>query len=194
MKKLMPLAAGVVASVLIVAAGCTTAQQQKLSDLAATAKVQVAQACAVVQPTLLDLSASLPSDVNLKLLADDNGKLCAAAQSLDPSSTQTLVNTLIPQSIGLVGLLPLDPAAQASIRLALGAASIALSNWLAVYGVPSHQLRPRRPPPRRRSLAYRCRRSRMPVIGSSNWPARPAVRSWPASTRPACRSASCVRR
>lgn len=137
MKKLMPLAAGIVASVLIFAAGCTTAQQQKLADVAATAKLQVAQACAVVQPTLLDLSASLPADANLKLLAEDNGKLCAAAQSLDPSSVQTLVNTLIPQSIGLVGLLPIDPGAQATIRLALGAASIALSNWLMVYGTPA---------------------------------------------------------
>ncbi|MBR8379765.1 hypothetical protein KDW20_28720 [Burkholderia cenocepacia] len=137
MKKLMPLAAGVVASVLIVAAGCTTAQQQKLADLAATAKVQVAQACAVVQPTLLDLSASLPNDESLKQLSDDNGKLCAAAQSLDPTSAQTLVNTLIPQAIGLVGMLSIDPAAQTSIRLALGAASIALSNWLVVYGTPA---------------------------------------------------------
>lgn len=136
MKKLMPLAAGVVASVLIVAAGCTTAQQQKLADLAANAKAQVAQACAVVQPTLLDLSASLPNDANLKQLAADNGEICAAAKALDPTSAQSLVNTLIPQAIGLVGMLPIDPAAQASIRLALGAASIALSNWLAVYGTP----------------------------------------------------------
>ncbi|RQZ78862.1 hypothetical protein DF056_20940 [Burkholderia cepacia] len=137
MKKLMPLAAGIVASVLIVAAGCTTAQQQKLADGAATAKVQVARACAVVQPTLLDLSATLPGDANLKQLAADNGQICAAAQALDVASAQSLVNTLIPQAIGLVGMLPIDPAAQASIRLALGAASIALSNWLAVYGTPA---------------------------------------------------------
>ena len=137
MKKLMPLAAGIVASVLIVAAGCTPAQQQKLADLATTAKVQVAQACAVVQPTLLDLSATLPADANLKQLAADNGQICAAAQALDATSAKSLVNTLIPQAIGLVGMLPIDPAAQASIRLALGAASIALSNWLVVYGAPA---------------------------------------------------------
>lgn len=137
MKKLMPLAAGIVASALIVVAGCTTAQQQKLSDLAAIAKVQVAQACAVVQPTLLDMSASLPADTNLKQLAADNGQICAAAQALDVASAQSLVNTLIPQAIGLVGMLPIDPAAQASIRLALGAASIALSNWLVIYGTPA---------------------------------------------------------
>ncbi|WP_175785373.1 hypothetical protein [Burkholderia ambifaria] len=137
MKKLMPLAAGIAASVLIVAAGCTAVQQQKLEQLAATAKVQVAQACAIVQPTLLDLSASLSADANLKLLAEDNGKLCAAAQSLDATSAQSLVSTLIPQAIGLVGLLPVDPGTQMTIRLALGAASIALSNWLVVYGAPA---------------------------------------------------------
>ena len=137
MKKLMLLAAGIVASVLIVAAGCTTAQQQKLADLAETAKVQVAQACAVVQPTLLDLSASLPADANLKQLAADNGQICSTAQALDATSAKSLVNTLIPQAIGLVGMLPIDPAEQASIRLALGAASIALSNWLVVYGTPA---------------------------------------------------------
>ncbi|KVW08490.1 hypothetical protein LGM63_05635 [Burkholderia cepacia] len=86
MKKLMPLAAGIVASALIVAAGCTTAQQHKLADVAATAKVQVARACAVVQPTLLDLSASLPGDANLKQLAADNSQICAAAQALDVAS------------------------------------------------------------------------------------------------------------
>lgn len=136
MKKLMLLAAGIVASVAFVA-GCTSAQQQNLAQLAATAKVQVAQACAVVQPTLLDLSASLPADANLTLLAEDNGKLCAAAAALDATNVQSLVNTVIPQAIGLVGLLPVDPGAQATIRLALGAASIALSNWLAVYGTPA---------------------------------------------------------
>jgi hypothetical protein len=133
MKKLMLLAAGIVASLFVVLAGCTTAQQQTFADLAANAKVQVAKACAVVQPTLLDLSASMPADVNLKLLATDNGRLCAAAASLDASSAQDLVDTVIPQAIGLVGLLPVDPATQGAIRLALGGASIALSNWLAVY-------------------------------------------------------------
>ena len=130
----MLLAAGIAASALVVMAGCTTAQQQDLTALAANAKTQVAKACAVIQPTLLDLSASMPADANLKLLAEDNGKLCSAAAALDSTSVQSLINTIIPQAIGLVGLLPIDPAAQASVKLALGAASIALSNWLVVYG------------------------------------------------------------
>jgi hypothetical protein len=90
-----------------------------------------------VQPTLLDLSASIPGDPNLALLAQDNGKLCAAVATLDPSNVESLVNTVIPQAIGLVSLLPIDSGTQATIRLALAAASIALSNWLAVYGQPT---------------------------------------------------------
>lgn len=135
MKKLMLLAAGFAASIAILA-GCTSAQQQNLATLAAQAQTNVVKACAIVQPTLLDLSASIPGDPNLALLAQDNGKLCAAVATLDPSNVESLVNTVIPQAIGLVSLLPLDSGTQATIRLALTAASIALSNWLAVYGTP----------------------------------------------------------
>ncbi|APR40052.1 hypothetical protein [Paraburkholderia sp. SOS3] len=135
MKKLMLLAAGLVASIAILA-GCTSAQQQNLATLAAQAQTNVVKACAVVQPTLLDLSASIPGDPNLALLAQDNGKLCAAVATLDPSNVQSLVNTVIPQAIGLLSLLPIDAGTRATIRLALGAASI-VSNWLAVYGTPT---------------------------------------------------------
>ncbi|PXW23427.1 hypothetical protein [Paraburkholderia caballeronis] len=141
MKKLMLLAAGVVLFALSVA-GCTTAQQQDLATLAAQAQTNVIKACAVVQPVLLDLSASIPADPNLALLATDNGKLCAAVATLDPTNVQSLVNTVIPQAIGLVSLLPIDAGTQTTIRLALGAASIALSNWLAVYGTPSTSTAP----------------------------------------------------
>jgi len=134
-KKLMLLAAGLVASVFF--AGCSTTAQQNLTALAAQAQTNAVHACAVIQPTLLDLSASIPSDPNLALLAQDNGKLCAAVANLDPSNVQSLVNTVIPQAIGLVSLLPIDSGTQVTIRLALGAASIALSNWLAVYGTPA---------------------------------------------------------
>lgn len=130
----MLLAAGFAA--LIVLAGCTSAQQQNIQTLAANAQTQAKNACAVVQPTLIDLAASMPTDANLKLLTTDNAQLCAAVGALDPTSVQNLVDTLIPQAIGLVGVLPVDPTTQVAIRLALGAASIALSNWLVVYGTP----------------------------------------------------------
>ncbi|TDV04701.1 hypothetical protein [Paraburkholderia caballeronis] len=136
MKKLMLLAAGLVLFALSVA-GCTPQQQQTLASLAAKAQTNVVKACAVVQPVLLNLSAAIPADPNLKTLTADNGKLCAAVATLDPTNVQSLVNTVIPQAIGLVALLPIDPATQNSIRLALGAASLALSDWLAVYGTPT---------------------------------------------------------
>jgi hypothetical protein len=115
-------------------AGCSTAQQQDLSTLAANAKVQVSKACMLVQPTLLDLNASMPGNLELQTLTADNAKVCAAVAALDPTNVQSLINTVIPEAIGLVSLLPMDPAKQDAIKLALGAASIALSNWMIVYG------------------------------------------------------------
>ncbi len=132
MKRIMLLVAGLV--VLALSAGCTVAQQQNLATLAANAKTQVKNACGIVQPVLLDLSASVPGDANLAKLSDDNVKVCAAVAALDPTNVQSLVNTVIPEAIGLVSLMPIDPATQTTIRIAMGAASLALSNWLNVYG------------------------------------------------------------
>ena len=135
MKKLMLLAAGIVLFAFS-AAGCTPAQQADVAALAATAQAKVTKACSVVQPVLLDLTASIPADPNLKQLADDNGKFCEAIATLDPTNVKDLIDTLIPQTIGLVALLPIDPLTQNAIRLALGAAQLALSNWLQAYGAP----------------------------------------------------------
>lgn len=130
----MLLAAGIAAS--LVMAACTPAQQQHVAELAATAQSKIVKACNVVQPQLLDLSASFPADPNLKLLAADNGKLCKAASSLDPTDVKSLVNTVIPEAIQLVSLLPLDAGTQNTLRLALGAASLALSDWLNAAPAP----------------------------------------------------------
>lgn len=132
MLKKLCLAAGFAALVALV--GCTAAQQQTIDAVAANAKAQVSQACTIVQPVLLNLSASVPGDANLALLAADNGKLCAAVTALDATSVQSLINTVIPQAIGLAALLPIDAATQTTVKIALGAASLALSNWLLVYG------------------------------------------------------------
>jgi hypothetical protein len=111
-------------------------QSPSLDTLAANAKSQIAQACMVVQPTLVDLKVSLPTDPNLALLVSSNAQLCAAASSLDPVNAQTLINTLIPQALTLVDLIPVDPGTKIAIRIALGAASVAISNWLMVYNQP----------------------------------------------------------
>lgn len=135
LKRALLLAVGVCALVSTVA--CTTAAQQNVATLAALAQSNVEKACTVVQPVLLNLSASIPGDPNLKLLATDNGQLCAAVASLDATNVQGLINTVIPSAIALVSLLPIDTATANTIRLALGAASLALSNWLAVNGTTS---------------------------------------------------------
>lgn len=114
--------------------GCTSQQQAQLAVLAANAKAKAANACMVIQPTLVDLAAAQPTNTTLATFRDDNAKLCAAVTSLDATSVQSLVNTSIPQLITLTNLLPIDPAQKSAIQLALTAASIALSNWLTVYG------------------------------------------------------------
>lgn len=135
MKKLMLLAAGVLLLAFSIAA-CTPAQQADVAALAADAQAKVTKGCNVMQPVLLDLTASIPGDPNLKTLADDNGKFCAAIATLDPTNVRDLIDTLIPQAIGLVALLPIDPLTQDAIRAALGAAQLALSTWLQAYGLP----------------------------------------------------------
>lgn len=135
LKRALLLAVGVCALVSTVA--CTTTAQQNVATLAGLAQSNVEKACTVFQPVLLNLSASIPGDPNLKLLATDNGQLCAAVASLDATNVQRLINTVIPSAIALVSLLPIDTATANTIRLALGAASLALSNWLAVNGTTS---------------------------------------------------------
>lgn len=137
MKKLLCIAAGFAVAAALTLAGCTTAQQANVAALAAVAQTKVEKACAIVQPTLLDLAASIPTNSGLQKLSEDNGKLCTAVVTLDASSVQDLVNSVIPQAIGLVTLLPIDASAQLTIRVALGAASIALSNWLSATTSPA---------------------------------------------------------
>ncbi|HEY1999919.1 hypothetical protein [Paraburkholderia sp.] len=135
MKRMLLIAAGLVASIAI--AACTPQQQQTLASLAAAAQFQAKNACSIVQPVLLNLQALLPGDDTVAQLADDNGDLCKAVATLDPTNVGSLINTAIPEMIGLVALLPVDPATATAIRLGLGAASLALSNWLLMYGTPA---------------------------------------------------------
>lgn len=122
------------AAALVGLGACTTAQQTNVQAAAKNAQLKVEQACTVVQPTLVDLSASMPNDVNLQLLVKDNAAFCAAVTNLDASTVSALVNTTVPSMITLVGLLPIDPATRTAIDLGLGAASVALSQFLMVYG------------------------------------------------------------
>ena len=134
MKRTLLIGACLVASIAF--GGCTAEQQQTLASLAAGAQKQAKNACGIVQPVPRNLQASLPGDGAVAQLTDDNGKLCKAVASLDPTDVSSLVNTAIPEMIGLVALLPVDPGTATGIRIALGAASLALSNWLITYGAP----------------------------------------------------------
>jgi hypothetical protein len=140
MKRVLLIAAGLVATIAF--AGCTSQAQQTIESIASNARGKALKACGLIQPALLDLSALVPADLNLKLLADDNGKLCTAVAQLDATNVKSLVDTIIPQAIGLVSLLPIDTASATAIKLALGAASLALSNWLDVYSAPTQTAAP----------------------------------------------------
>lgn len=126
----------VLALVSIALAACTAAQQADVTKLAATAQTNARSACALVQPTLADIAAAYPGDAKAATLAADNGKICAAVAALDPASVQTLVNTTIPEAIGLVGAFVTDRAKAQQIQSALGVLSLALSNWLAFAAQP----------------------------------------------------------
>lgn len=135
MKKLL------LAVVVLALAACTVAQQQTASDAVTKAKTQIANACLVVQPTLVDIQASMAAAPDAQkaivaMVVTDNAKICAGASSVDAASAQSLVNSVIPEVIAGLALLPIDPATKMTIQIALGAASVALSNFLVVYGQP----------------------------------------------------------
>lgn len=118
-------------------AACASAPQGDANALASNAKTQITNACLVIQPTLLNLTASMPNDKNLEAFTKANGEFCMAVNTLDYSSAMNLVNTLIPQLVSMVGSLPVDDGTKTTMRIALGASSVAISQWLIVYGQPT---------------------------------------------------------
>ncbi|QGZ56771.1 hypothetical protein [Paraburkholderia acidiphila] len=145
MKKLMLLAAGVLALALSVA-GCSTAQQQSAAQVAAKLKTDALNACGVVQPTLLSLQAlANPAPgaaatlltgqaVVINALVSTNAQVCASVGNVDPANVIALVNTSIPAAIQVVNAIPtLDPATKAAATGALLVFQTALSTALAIY-------------------------------------------------------------
>ncbi|WP_250519506.1 hypothetical protein [Caballeronia sp. NCTM1] len=131
-----------VALVVLALAACTTAQQQTAADAIAKAKVQIANACLVVQPTLVNLQAGLSASpaaqqALIATVVSDNAAFCAAASNVSAASAQSIISTTIPELIKAIALLPIPDADKLTIQIALGAASVALSNFLAVYGQPA---------------------------------------------------------
>ena len=134
MFKKLCLAAGLVAALAF--AGCANAPQ-----VAGNFQVQVAKACAVVQPTLLSVQAMTVSDPTQQVIIGQvvklNGSVCAANASVDPSNVFALVNTSIPAAVQVIALLPIDEAAKSGAQIGLMAFQVALSAALAQYGTPA---------------------------------------------------------
>lgn len=119
---------------LVAMTACTSVQQQDASKLLTQAKAQIANACAVVQPTLVNVQAAYPNDAIVAEVVSANGAFCSGIASVDQTNAQTIINTVIPKLIGAISALPLPAADKTTAQIALGAASVALSNFLVVYG------------------------------------------------------------
>jgi hypothetical protein len=133
----MLLAAGLVALV----AGCASTGTQSPAQIAAAVQVQVAKACAVVQPTLLSVQAmtvqSAPEQAVLAQLVKDNAAVCSGGATIDATTVASLINTSIPAAIQVVTLLPIDPAAKTGVQIGLIAFQTALSAAIAQYSAPA---------------------------------------------------------
>ena len=126
--------AGLFIAACFLVGACTTQQQQDASKLLTQAKMQIANACSVVQPTLVDVAAAYPTDAKVAQVVAANGAFCSGVSSVDQTNAQTIINTTIPQLISAISALPITADKKATIQIALGAASVALSNFLIVYG------------------------------------------------------------
>ncbi|WP_321896067.1 hypothetical protein [Paraburkholderia heleia] len=120
MKKLMLLAAGVVASIFF--AGCATNGANALPMLVVTPQKLVTDFCPVVNADLKAIAASPLLNASQKLLLTGdpsdptkpgiiaiNASVCSAGGIIDVTNLQTLNNTAFPALITLVGALPMLP-------------------------------------------------------------------------------------
>lgn len=121
-------------ALVFVIAACTTTQQQNATQLLTQAKQQIANACAVVQPTLVNVAAAYPGNEQVIGAVAINGEFCAGVASVDQTNAQTIINSTIPKLISAISALPISQADKTTVQIALGAASVALSNFLIVYG------------------------------------------------------------
>lgn len=133
---LLKLAMAIVAGAATITA-CTTTQQAQITALATNAVAKAGQACQFIQPTLVTLQTAMPNDANVATLVTDNAALCKAFAALDPTNGATLINTLIPQAMTIVDLIPINSDQKSTIKILLVAASAAITNWLVVVSPQS---------------------------------------------------------
>lgn len=144
MKKMLPLAAGVVLSALFALAGCATNAPVKLIPPAQLVK----DFCPIVNADLKLLAASpllsasqqqalngVPGDPTRPGIIAVNNAVCAAGGAIDATDIQTLNDTAFPALIGLVSALPMLPN-QPAILLGLTLAQPIL-NQIAAQVLPA---------------------------------------------------------
>lgn len=142
MKKLMLLAAGIVASIAFIA-GCATNGVVAPPKLIVTPQQLATDFCPVVNADLKVIAASTLLTASQKLLLNGdptdptnpgiiaiNASVCAAGGMIDVTNLETLNNTAFPALITLVGALPMLPN-QPVILLALTLAQPILNQVLA---------------------------------------------------------------
>jgi hypothetical protein len=125
------------AALCVAFAGCASQPSQTPAQIAANVHTQVVKACAVIQPTLLSLTAmqaQLPADVQADLgKAQPIVASVCSAPAVQIASAQDLVNVAVPLAIKIISASPMKDADKTTAEIALTAASVALSAALAQY-------------------------------------------------------------
>lgn len=141
MKKMLLLAAGIVASVALLA-GCNGTSPSKPAPTAAELLSQmhtaVTKACNVAQDTLpsaIAMQSQLPADQQaiVDKVSKGVGDFCAAHDTISVASVRDFVKTSIPGVIKIVNVSTLDPTTKADINVALVVFSAALSSAVSNF-------------------------------------------------------------
>ncbi|MBJ9593252.1 hypothetical protein [Burkholderia seminalis] len=138
MKKLMLLAAGIVASASILS-GCQSFGSVQQSPAQIAAVLCPATNSAITQITAFNaaMAATLPAASSANATIEKTVKpivngACAAGATITSTSVQALVTQGIPAIAGVVAALPLPPTTQAAIQAGFAAAELAV-NLVGTY-------------------------------------------------------------
>ncbi|VWD02560.1 putative phage lipoprotein [Burkholderia aenigmatica] len=138
MKKLMLLAAGIVASAFLVS-GCQSFGSVQQSPAQIAAVLCPATNSAITQITAFNaaMAPTLPAAANANVVIEKTVKpivdgTCAAGATITSTSIQALITQGIPAIAGVVAALPLAPTTQAAIQAGFAAAELAV-NLVGTY-------------------------------------------------------------
>ncbi|RRA01927.1 hypothetical protein [Burkholderia cepacia] len=138
MKKLMPLAAGIVSSAFLVA-GCQSLGTVQQSPAQIAAVLCPATNSAITQITAFNaaMAPALPAAGDANATIEKTVKpivngVCVAGATITSTSVQALIMQGIPAIAGVVAALPLPPATQTAIQAGFAAAELA-ANLVGTY-------------------------------------------------------------